>query len=55
MMRVLVLLALAGCGRTVTAPETTFENIAKYCVASDSGVINGYRWTRYECRVQFKP
>ena len=54
-MRRLLLVALAvvvgACGRTVTAPEATFENIAKFCVAVDSIPLA----TRYECRVRFAP
>ncbi len=57
MIRGLVLLALCltACGRTVTAPEATFENIRRYCVPLDSGATSGLSWTRYTCSVQFKP
>lgn len=51
----LLLLCLVGCGRTVTAPEATFENITKYCWPSDSGVTNGRAWTSYTCSRIFRP
>ena len=48
-------LFVAGCGRSVTAPEVTLEAIAAHCTAVDSAVVNGFVVTRYTCRVRFAP